>query len=457
MSRAVLLVEPDVDALGALASELRARGLSVTLADSAERAFERARAAMHDAVLVSVGLRDHQVLLDRLGADKDLAEVPAFLLVEHDVRDTLSESHLPKSDAEIIARRLYALPPRRAPVAVDRGDFRGDLQQVALADLLQLLSMNRRTGALTLTTSSGAGELRLVEGEIVDGVYRRLEGEKALYRLLGEAEGTFAFASGSPSPLRRIETKTQLLLMEGMRRLDEVRRRREALAAEQDALLAIETPTEDSPDDLRRVLETLSAPRTLDEVLDDVPLADLELLELLENAIQSGRIRRIPKGAVRVELADPEHMSVLAAIAKRMKRGGFVGAGRVVVAGAPPRLATLMHSIRRVADVVAPAEGAPAAPVPHVLATLRLADGVELEVVGLPLLDAYCPLWALTLPGALVAVRLDADGSDTLHELCSVAGVTVLDAAALLGDLDEADPAQVAALLRLALDAVSGR
>lgn len=455
--RTVLLVEPDVDALGTLASELRARGLGVTLADDAEGAFERARRGSHDAILVSSSLGAHPALVERLSSDRSLAETPVFVLVEHDVRDSLSEVHLPKNDADVIARRLYALNSRRAPVAVDRGDFRGDLHQVALPDLLQLLSMNRRTGALSLTTPAGAGELRLVDGEIIDGVYRRLEGEKALYRLLGESEGTFAFASGSPSPLRRIQIPTQMLLMEGMRRVDEVRRRREALAADQDALLAVASFDDSTPENERRLLESLSAPRTLEEVLDDVPVADLELLELLEAMIERGRIRRIPKGAVRVELADSEQLSVLAAVAKRLTRGGFSGAPRIVVAGTPLRLQTLTHAVRRIADVVAPAESAPAAPVPHVLATLRLGDGVELDVVGLPLLDAYSPLWSLSLPGALVTVRLDGTASDALHQLATVAGVPVLDAHALLGDLDEADPAQIAALVRLSLETIAAR
>ena len=56
--------------------------------------------------------------------------------------------------------------------------------------------MNRRTGVLSVTTAIGAGEVRMADGEVLDAVYRRLEGEKALYRLLGEREGTFAFVPG---------------------------------------------------------------------------------------------------------------------------------------------------------------------------------------------------------------------------------------------------------------------
>ena len=46
--------------------------------------------------------------------------------------------------------------------------------------------------------------MRLAEGEVVDAVYRRLEGEKAFYRMLGEREGRFAFSPGEPSAARRL-------------------------------------------------------------------------------------------------------------------------------------------------------------------------------------------------------------------------------------------------------------
>src|SRR5205814_7354364 len=119
------------------------------------------------------------------------------------------------------------------------------------------------------------------------------------------------------------------------------------------------------------------------------------------------------------------------------------------------RLATVAHAVSRIADAVAPAESVPATPVPHLLATLKLAEAAELDIMGLPELDAYCPLWGLTLPGCVVAVRLDPPQASVLEEACSVAGVPLLEARTLLGALDEADPAQVAALIRNALDAVA--
>jgi hypothetical protein len=90
------------------------------------------------------------------------------------------------------------------------------------------------------------------------------------------------------------------------------------------------------------------------------------------------------------------------------------------------------------------------------LATLRLAEGVELEVMGIPALEAFQPLWALSLPGSALVLGLEYSASPAVQELCDVLGVPFLDASALLGDFDEADPGQVAALISGALESATG-
>ncbi len=125
-------------------------------------------------------------------------------------------------------------------------------------------------------------------------MYRRLEGEKALYRLLGESEGVFSFASGAAQSLRRIMLSTQSLLLEGMRQIDETRLRREALDSEDDAFLAI-VPADTAPREAgQRVLEVLLAPRTLAELLDEVPLADLDVLDALTRCSTTAKCAASP-------------------------------------------------------------------------------------------------------------------------------------------------------------------
>ncbi|HEY2406352.1 MAG TPA: DUF4388 domain-containing protein, partial [Polyangiaceae bacterium] len=177
MARTVLVVEPDFDALGALASKLRARGLEVTIADDSASAVERAHASPPDAFVLSAALLDRDALLTRIAADAALSLVPVFSLVGTDLGRELALGELSQGDVEEIARRVHALPTRAGAAVEAGGDVRGNLQQVSILDLLQLLSMNRRSGTLSITTQAGAGEVRLADGEIVDAVYRRLEGE----------------------------------------------------------------------------------------------------------------------------------------------------------------------------------------------------------------------------------------------------------------------------------------
>jgi CheY-like chemotaxis protein len=453
--RSILLIEPDVDVLGTLASRLRSRGLSVLIADSIGSAVERAAAADLLAVLVSSTLLSDSDGYERLKNASALSDALFFVLVDKPVGASLAPDELPHHDIELIARRLYAIPSRVTVGPEEGGDFRGDLQQVSSVDLLQLLAMNRRSGTLSINTPAGAGEVRIKNGEIVDAVFRRLEREKALYRLLGETDGTFSFVGGMPQFLERIQTSTNTLLMEGLRQLDEGQRLRTNLALDGTALLAIAPPGPEMSETAGRVLETLMTPRTLAELLDEVTLPDLAVLEALAKLLEQGLVRRIAAGAGRVELADPERMAVLAALAKRAARSGFRGPARVVVAATTQRLVTLMHAIARIADTVVPTETVPAAPVPYALATLRLGEA-DLEVMGLPLVEAYAPLWGLVLPGAAALARLELTASEALETACSVAAVPVLEGGALLQEGDDADPEHVATLLRVLLEKALG-
>jgi hypothetical protein len=116
----------------------------------------------------------------------------------------------------------------------------------------------------------------------------------------------------------------------------------------------------------------------------------------------------------------------------------------------------LAHAIRRISDAAAPAEASPRAPLPRSLGTLRLGDGVELELLGLPTEDTFTPTWSLALPGAAAVVRLGEAGGPALEAQCELVEVMLIDAESVMGAIDVAVPAQVAALVRSALSLAAG-
>ena len=456
MARRVLLVDPDLDALGELSASLRGHGFTVLLADNIDGALERAKQTAPDIILASIAICHPGQLTDRLKSDAELSKVPSIVLVKGAQTKELPPGFAQREALNELMAKIVAAPPRSIPVEASQGEVRGDLSQVPLIDLLQVLSMNRRTGVLSVVTATGAGEVRIFEGDVLDAVYRRLEGEKALYRLLGERDGSFAFLPGGTAALRRVTVGTSMLVMEAMRQFDEVARLRSELAPGGDALIAGELASADAPKLERELVQLLQTPRSVDEVLDEVQAPDVEVLHVMRTLAARGALRRIPRAALVTRLASDDRLQMLRALVSRLGKEGFAGAPRIAIAAPPHRLLSLAGAILRIEDALPPLDGPPAAPVPHHLATLRFGEAVELSVIGLPVVGSFAPLWALALPSTGAVVRLDSTDCPEFDAACAAAEVPVLHAAALLGEVEEGDPAQVAALLRVTLETAAG-
>jgi CheY-like chemotaxis protein len=461
----VLLVDHDVDALAELAGVLRERGIKVSLANGAQMACERAKTGNYDVVIAAREVAEPQEgklgVIDALSVE--LAVVPPLIvLVEEGGQSQPSDSRIERRDVDRIVARIAELAKGARPSPGGHPSLSPSthaLEHAPLADLLVVLATERRSGTLTVTTSKGSGEVRLVDGDIADAVYVRLEGQKALTRMLTEREGTATFAPGAPAIMRRIHVPTRVLVEEARTLSDRaaaLRQRAGSLAtgtliAADGAGGADETSEVDG-----YVLSRLRVPTTLDELLDELPQADATILESALALDERGRIKQLGSVSSRVQLCGADQLHLVRASAARARAAGFSGAARVVFAATASRLAVLGHTVLSLADALPPNEPAPPLPIPHALSTIRLGDGVELDVLALPLVPAYAPLWPIVLAGAAVTVRLDDGAAQPLEEACASVGVPILDARAVFGAVEESSPVQVASLIRTALEADPG-
>lgn len=470
MSRRVLLVDSDVDALGTLASVLRSVGLIVSMASDADSAVELAFQVHPDIVLAGREIHRGGDVGYVFRAKGQLAEIPVLYLLDASHEDEALPDEVRRAETDQIISRITGIAPRFSRLPPPQQDIRGDLEQVPLVDMLQLLAMNRRTGALTITANDGNGEVRLADGQVVDAAYRRLVGERALYRLLAARRGRFAFAPGDPPAVRRIQGSTNMLLMEAMRQVDEQNERRGRLAPHGEVFVLTDQATKlgifEAPESRRisttapirnRLLDFLHTPRNLDEVLDEVDGPDLEILDALMELRKAGLLQTIALSTVTTPLASAEQFPVLRSLAGRLERSGFAPPPRIVIAMSPQRLPMLAYSMRRITDVVASSELPARAPLPRHLCTLKLGEGVDVAIIGLPTDEAYAPTWALALPGSAAVVRVGDVQRGALEAHCEAVEVQILDAERLVGGLfDPTVPSEVAALLREALEAAAG-
>lgn len=455
----VYVLHPDLDLLAAIVGKMRARGLESMHAAEAQPLVERAAKSPPKVLVIPERGGTVEEAAELAALRNALPDVPEVFIPSIDATDDVAIARLVDAITSAIAA---AAPPDQA-VAHGSGEIRGDLAQVALPDLLQLLSMGRKTGTLSVTTSSAAGELRLAEGEVVDAMFRRAEGMKAVIRLLGEREGAFQFAPGNAPPLRRIRDPMSSILMEGTRQVDEIRRRREALGlTTQSHLVALQVedprsvPTSDSV--ASEIADLLVTPRTLDDLLDEIPRNDLDVLTALVRLDEEGKLRRLPMGDLRPSLAGPEGMVVLRGLARRLRPRGFRGPGRLVLTGSPGKIRLARQALGRLAEAVPGADVGGESTTDRLVeatAVLQLGESVGLEIVTLVDRNDLAPLEALITTGAIAIVTLDRP-SPGLAAMVEELEVALVDARSVNddfdADVDPGDPASIAAVVRGAIE-----
>ena len=87
--------------------------------------------------------------------------------------------------------------------------------------VLSHILISTQNGQLKLVMGQHRGEIHFVGGEVYEALFDQLQGEEAFFRMLRFREGTFVLNPSFRAEIRRIEMTSEMLLLEGMRRIDE--------------------------------------------------------------------------------------------------------------------------------------------------------------------------------------------------------------------------------------------
>ena len=192
------------------------------------------------------------------------------------------------------------------------GDLGGDLEHISLPDLLQVLSMNRRTGRLQVMSieHNYGADIFLREGQIVETIYGPIRGRKALFRVLGFTRGQFSFRAKRMPPSETIQGSTDHLLMLGHQELDELshkRNERPAFDAQVERLVEIEQLDRPLSPCAHEILALMELYNRVGEIVDNAQWPDSLVWMTLEELRDSNWIRiadgtgMLPKALVSME------------------------------------------------------------------------------------------------------------------------------------------------------------
>ena len=428
----VLIADPEPERARRAAAVCAARDLTCERADQGALALERAIENPPDLLVCPLDLPiiDGAKLAEILRNNPRTRGVVFLYLVEDaldapvgmDVRDRIV---LAPWHREQLAEQIDAALERGTRLGDDRPEHEiaGSLAQISLADLVQLLQLNKKTGTVHVLPGRphAAGRLLLRDGEIVDATVptrdgQPLTGPKALFRLLACRRGRFEFTPDDPGGSARIETPTRELLLEGLSQMDQGRRIRQSLPEVGVRVRSgAETP-ELPPDEqaiVEEVLEAVHASSSIQEILDRLPFPDGPILRTIQTLLARGVLE--PATSSPAPGAPPATAALppLLAHAQAGRVRDWAAAQRPpvrrrvqvsVVAADRAALKAFVTVARRFPDVRPAGRGEPSVERARPLAEIALGEGLLLSLVGLPAALRFRPIWSLALHGMLGAV-----------------------------------------------------
>jgi len=204
-----------------------------------------------------------------------------------------SEAPIPSSSmTENEARsRMQVTANRRAEPKM----MQGNIEEIPLPDLLQLLSTSRKSGVLVLRSEWGTGRLYLRKGQIyfanVDESFD-VSPRKAMFRMLTWDKGLFELEPPDDrTVMEEIQDSTEGLLMEGMRQLDEFRELSAKLPPFE-AIVSIPRPLEPRLRELKPqeldLMQTALDEATVQQIIDQSPQTDLDTAQALLSLLERG-------------------------------------------------------------------------------------------------------------------------------------------------------------------------
>jgi CheY-like chemotaxis protein len=360
-------------------------------------------------------------------------------------RDFFFSRPLNRSQISAYVEKHFQRLAQARQLLEQKQEVKGSLDQLGITDLLQLFTLNGKSGTLFLARGTEQGTVLLENGQVVNAQIGRVEAEKALYRLLLWNFGTFRFSPGAVAGPAKISAPTDHLIMEGLRLGDES----VALAEHLPALhsrMQLTIPKERLPQGLRaatrEILLKLETYPRVSDLLDHCPYADLQILQLLRVLREKGVISesRAEGGAGGTPLLTAtEMLAVHQALYGSTRMGEPLSAMVVILAPAPQELRGFLPALQALPGFVPAVLAAVNPLLPLELGRLQISENFSLRFCAVPAATKFSPLWSLYARQLLGVISLAPAGTFSVAEKVFSATGTV--AIAL-------DPPAQAALMR---------
>jgi DNA-binding response OmpR family regulator len=299
----ILVIDADPKSQKVLEVSFKKSGYRVLIVDKIVEALETVRRESPDLIIADTELPDGDgfELIEKIGEITEERIPFIFLTEERSLKKKMRGIELGADDyltkpiyIKEVTSRVQVILQKRAKDLLSDADVEelsGRLSEIALVDLLQTIESELRSGTIELENRrTGTGVVYFREGNILDAICGKLQGEDALYRMMKWPDGRFVLRYHDN--IRRadhIEKDASALIIEGMQRIDTWN----DLVSKMPPLSRVYEPDYDRlpkllkkwPAEVGRIVRLFDGYRRLIDVIDDSPLDDVSTLRIIHRLL----------------------------------------------------------------------------------------------------------------------------------------------------------------------------
>lgn len=300
----ILIADSQQNYIIGLKNGLISAGYEVLFAEDGDLALKLAREIQPDAILSDVNLPqlDGHGLLQAIRAEKKIKQTPfVFISNQRRVEERIQSISLGADDfiqkpyyvEEVIARiELLLSEAKQYTEHQHQGSFSGNLSEMNLIDLIQTLEVGQKSGILTLKRNGKQGEVRVLDGDVVDAIFEKYNAEEALDRMFTWTEGVFRVMMTDIDSPKLIKAETKTLIENGIEKVkkwDALKRILPPLSAVLVPIARIVAENfEQLPPEEQKLIGLFDGVHTILDVLEARHTDELNTLETLYLLFQKG-------------------------------------------------------------------------------------------------------------------------------------------------------------------------
>ncbi len=174
--------------------------------------------------------------------------------------------------------------------------LKGNLKDFELGDLLQLLHMSGKNGALKIDSSSGVATIYVENGIIKHVECNETEGEVAMAKIMQWKEGLFEFLPSTSSSKNTINLPIPNLLLDIARKIDEWKVIEKVIPS-LESIFEIEPNPDTDVDEIEltsnewKILSRVDGSKSIKEIAKSLKMDQFETAKIFYGLATSGLIR----------------------------------------------------------------------------------------------------------------------------------------------------------------------